>query len=342
MKKVLFSANDLGGAQAILPVVVALRKKGWKCAGILTGPARGAFKRPGVPFDDGSEMADEMLASYIDTHEPDVFLAGRSVAHTVDKRMLPMLKERDIKSLYVLDFWNYYSQWFSDKDKDFKYLPTIICVMDEMARADMLSEGFPPQCLRVTGNPHFEHFSDGIPQGTGEKYRILFISQPISMTDPKGKSSVYGFNEHEVFKALLLAWSSLPNEFYLQIRLHPKEDRHRYDEYLNERVTIAQEPAIEEAIAQAGLVVGMFSPVLMQALAAGKPIISYEPNLVGADPLPTNRLGLTNRLNNEEELADALLAYADGRMQGTQTDLSAIWPPGATERIIAELYRSTK
>lgn len=333
MKKALFSANDLGGAQAIMPVVDALTRRGWECRGVLTGLARGVFGRGAISFDDGSAMTDEDLSAYINAHQPNIFLAGRSVAYTVDKRMLLMLRERNIPSVYVLDFWNYYHQWFSDTDTDFKYLPDIVCVMDEMARQDMIAEGFPSERLRVTGNPHFEHFADGIERGAGDPHRILFMSQPIKALTPAGKPPEYEFDEIEVFEALERAFLTLPGEYCLQIRLHPKEDPHHYDSYLGERISLATEPTLEEAIAEAGLVVGMFSPVLLQALAAGKPVISYEPGLTGVDPFPTNRLGLTKRLDSEPELAEALRNYAEGKLKSVPVDLSAFWPSGAAESI---------
>src|SRR3989344_5478552 len=135
--KVLFSANDAGGANAIAPVIASLAGKGAELHGALSGPAQDIFAASGIPFTAGFSAS------------PEIFVAGTSAGDTPDKRIMRELT--GTPSLYVLDFWlNYWQRFSTTGKKDFAYLPTRICVMDEIAKGEMIAEGFPPERLIVT------------------------------------------------------------------------------------------------------------------------------------------------------------------------------------------------
>lgn len=332
-RKILFAANDPGGAQAIAPVIAELLRQGDECGGIATGPAQEIFSRTRVPFQAGGSLSDEALDKWVDAFEPSVFLAARSVDDAaIDKRVLLRLREKDVPSIYVLDFWNYYTQWFSSPGtKDLFYLPDIICVMDERARDDMIKEGFPAERLRITGNPHFDHFADGISRGNENKHQILFISQPISEN-----MAEHSFTEFDALRDIVELLRDSP-EYSLSIRLHPKERVDKYNDYLSATVQISKNETLEAALSEAGCVIGMFSPVLMQAAIAGKPTISYQPNLKANDPLPTNALGITKLACSPEELRQWLSVYKGGAFPSAETSVMQLFPKGATVRVIAVL-----
>lgn len=300
--RVFFAAQDPGGKNAIAPVIEALKA-------------------------EGADVGENVTT-------PDIFIAGTSAGESPDKRILRELGETP--SLYVLDFWSNYWQRFSTVGKkDFAYLPTRICIMDDVAKEEMLAEGFPAERLVVTGNPHFDHFADAITREGEETERILFVSQPISSVASLPGFGAVGYDEYAVLKDVLKA---LPEHYYLSLRLHPKEPVEKYEEFLGPRVRRAQESTLEEAVSRSGLVVGMSSPVLMQAAAADKKVLSYEPRLIGKDPLVSNRVGVTTRIENKEELAKALTAYSRGEWPFTVRPLREVWPAGATERVLGAVH----
>lgn len=299
--KVLFSSKDPGGANAIAPVIEALKT-------------------------EGAEVGENVTA-------PDIFIAGTSAGDSPDKQIMRMLGSTP--SLYVLDFWlNYWQRFSSLGEKDFAFLPTRICVMDDIAKEEMIAEGFPAERLVVTGNPHFDHFADAITQESEEKERILFISQPLSSVANMPGFSPIAYDEYAALKDMLQALETLPEHYYVSLRLHPKESSDKYEKYLGPRVRRASERTLEEALSGAGLVVGISSPVLMQAAAAGKYVLSYEPALIGKDPLVSNRVGVTTRIESKEALAKALTAYARGEWPFKTRSMREVWFPGATERVI--------
>ncbi|OGG73993.1 hypothetical protein A3A40_00570 [Candidatus Kaiserbacteria bacterium RIFCSPLOWO2_01_FULL_54_20] len=327
-KRILWSANDPGGMNAIAPVIRALIARGDEVVGITTGPAVAIAAQNGIAVQDASACPEEVLRGKVEAARSQVFLAGSSVGDSIDKKIFRLIPQ--VPSVYVLDFWSNYRMRFSAGEEDLGYLPTAICVIDELARREMLAAGFDGRRLHVTGNPHTEHFTEGITHDRENADEIVFISQPVREVD----GEKYGFDEYLVLEHLARAVQKMPEPFYLHIRLHPKDEPHKFDGHLGGRISMFTASSLEESLSTAGLVVGMFSPVLIQAAAAGKQVLSYEPGLKGEDPLATNRLGLTKKLATETELEDALRAYAAGEPPPATLDVSVLWPKGAAERIV--------
>lgn len=327
-KRILWSANDPGGMNAIVPVIDALVARGDVVTGIATGPAVGIAKQKNVAVQDATNYTGDELQKNVAAARPGVFLAGTSGGDSIDKKIFRLIPH--VPSVYVLDFWSGYRARFSKEGEDLAYLPSAICVMDELARQEMLTVGFEDAWIHVTGNPHTEHFTEGITREHEDSHELLFISQPVR----EAGDEKYGFDEYIVLEHLIRAVETLPEQFRFFIRLHPRDDSHKYDEYVNERVSMSPASSLEEALSTAGLVIGMFSPVLIQAAAVGKRVLSYEPGLKGEDPLATNRLGLTRKISDEKELQETLMAYSTGEPPPTALDVSALWPNGAAERIL--------
>lgn len=328
IKRIFFGANDAGGANAIAPVAAELANRGAIFKGFASGPARAIFTERGISSIDADLLSDVELDPAFDDFRPEIVLVGTSVGFTVEKRLTIRANARIVPSIAVLDFWSNYSLRFSKDKKDFAYLPTVVCVMDERARDEMVAEGFAPKRIAVTGNPHFDHFADGITRANEDSKEILFISQPLSemrnFTD-------YGFDEFDAASDIAEAMQRV-HGLHLNIRLHPKEDVHKYDKYLGENVSIA-DAALPAAISRAGLIIGIFSSVLIQAAAAGKYVISYEPGLIVEDPLATNRLGITKKVAAKADLEEVLKDYAANGPTPTMPDMGMLWPKGATERV---------
>jgi hypothetical protein len=291
MKRILFSAFDAGGGNAIFPVVKTISKnKKFKVLCIVGGPSKEIFRKEKIDFIDGDGLKDEKLAFLVERSGLDLFVGGTGLGLTLDKKILLLAKEQKIKSICILDFWSNYSKRFSDKPGDLKFLPDIVCVMDKIAKDEMIREGFSSGTIKITGNPYFEHFQKKIKKGKGRRSEILFVSQPYSEI-----KNDLGYNEFEVLDDILGALGDLPFSYKVIIRTHPAEDKNKFKCYLSRenRVEVDEEAPIEDLVSRAGLVVGMTSMVLFQAALAGKKVISYQPGFKGKDILITNKLGLS-------------------------------------------------
>lgn len=318
--RVLVTAQDPGGANAVIPVAEAFLRRGDTVVARVDGVARRMFESRGIPL---SNCAD-----------PTVVLLGTSGGESIEKRITTEFRNKS-PMLAVLDFWSNYWQRFSSPGiKDFAYLPDVVCVMDNVAKEEMVAEGFHPEHIMITGNPYFDHFADNITSEHEDSKRVLFISQPIRMD-----STVYGFAPviSDEYAALGAVMATLPPEHSLFIRLHPREPAGKYDSYVSDRVHIATEPTLEASLSASGLIVGVPSQVLMQAATANKKVLCYEPVLNGPDELVSNRVGVTTRIESPQELAHALAEYSAGKWPYANRPMREVWPAGATERVMKEV-----
>ena len=219
---------------------------------------------------------------------------------------------------------------FSTGTDDLVYLPDKVCVMDERAKKDMIAEGIPEDRIIVTGNPYFEHFTDGITNNNEDKYKFLFISQPIS-TLP---DTSYQFTEYEVLEGVCTVLEKLPTDYHLSIRLHPRDDIHKYERFLSNRITLSNEDILEKDLSQSRTIIGMCSPVLMQAALAGKRVIRYIPHTTTTfDDVFGYSLPV---IASEELLFEKLTSVIEERVD---TLLPSGWlVPGATENIVRLVY----
>lgn len=311
MMRILWFAGDPGGYDSIRPVLDACAARGDELFGIAAEPALGIARREGRRVAASAPRHEAIAQAR--GFGPAVCLAGTSGGPSPDKEIMP---EVGVPSICVVDFWTNYLSRFSAA------LPSAICAIDDRMREEMVALGFPAAVIRVTGNPGFDDLARGI-RVKGEPGRTLFISQPVSRD-----ATLYGFDEFMVVSDLIAA---LPRSHSLAIRLHPRDDRHAYDHYLGSRVALSEEDDLDEDLSRAALVVGMFSPVLIRAAAAGKLAISYEPGLAIEDPLPTNAMGLTVACRSVEELRAALARGPLKHYAGP------IFPPGACARVCAVL-----
>lgn len=314
---VLISAQDPGGANSVIPVAVELMNRGHEVVAQVEGAAHDMFVMRGIPLGI--------------CHDPTVVLLGTSGGESIEKRVTVETRGK-APAVAVLDFWSNYWQRFSSPGiKDFAYLPDLVCVMDDIAKEGMVADGFPPERLMVTGNPHFDHFADGITTERENQKRILFISQPIRTDGALPGFVPPLFDEYAILETMR---ATLPNGHVLSIRLHPRDDADKYDSYMDNRIRIAPEATLEEAISGSGLIIGVASPVLIQAAAAGKKVLSYQPALNGPDEMVSNRVGVTTLIDSPQALTRTLKAYAEGKWPYRTRPLREVWPAGATERVV--------
>lgn len=309
--KVFVSAQDPGGANSVAPVAEALMRRGDTVVAQVEGAARDIFAKRGIP----SGMCED----------PQVVLVGTSGGESIEKCVTGEMRGK-APVVAVLDFWSNYWQRFSLPGvKDFAYLPDRVCVMDDAAKEEMVAEGFPPERLAITGNPHFDHFAAGVTRDHEDPKRILFISQPIRDDGALPGFMPAAIDEYAILAALIAV---LPSGHYVSIRLHPRDARDKYDSTLGERVRMASEPSLEAALSASAAAVGGATPVLLQAAAVGKRAVLYAPEGGSADILALERLGIP-RAHTPEALSAALAAPPAGAAFRAQL------PLGATERVLA-------
>lgn len=324
MSTIIISATDPGGGNSVFPLLSPLRKREYKVMSILENESCNMWDQEGERYIDAGTLSESFLAELFEKNKPNLVITGTSAGVTIEKKITKEARNRNISCIAVLDFWSHYWQRFSSPGKkDFMYLPDVVCVMDDVAKQEMVDEGFDEGILYVTGNPHFDHFADGITSLDEDSERIVFISQPLSTLSEKKGFTEYGYDEMEVLSDIVGILEKEAYNYTLVIRPHPKEDPSKFDMFKNRQVRVSNQSSLVQDISSAGLIVGMCSSVLLQAAIAQKKVISYQPNLIGKDPLVSNRYGWTHGIYKKGELKDAIEKYFLDTLQPSAISFSS-------------------
>lgn len=309
--KIIVSADNAGGANAILPVVKKLLKNGHNLTIVLGGAAKSIFKDAKICFYIGEKISDRDLKKMIRVGKYDYFLAGTSLGDTIDKKIRRYCEAGGVPTIYVMDTWVNYWWRFGDeiKKNDFLSSRTYICVVDDKMKKEMIAEGFPASRIKITGNPYFNTFTKDITDKKNKKNKILFISQKLK----NNGGQKWPYDEFVVLEDLLKVLEEIILPHKLMVRLHPQEKQGKFD-YLLSRYKFSYDKMrdVKKSLSSSGLVIGMNSVVLFQAALAGKKVISYQPYLRGKDCLVSNRMGLSKLVTDKDKFTVLLKKYFRG------------------------------
>ncbi len=298
--KVVFAADNPGGMDSIKPVYE---------------------KMGGKIFSHKDILSNEEIEKILKSEKPDFVLCGTSLGNeSLDKRFTRIAKKIGIPCAAVLDFWVNYKVRFINA------MPDKIFVMDEFAKDEMIKEGFNPDMIVVTGNPHFDSFKELKSEGDF----AVFFSQPFSELENN-----LGMNEFEILKDIEDVWKKLKIDKDLKIKLHPTtKNREKYEEFLEGKFSMTEENA-KSLIDNSFLVIGMNSMALFEASVCGRKTLSYQPGLNIKDPLITNKMGISKAVYKKEDLADALKKLIDEKPLAKKLKMVQ----NATENVVLEINK---
>lgn len=305
--RIVAIAGDPGGAAALAPVVsVLMNSSQYEVAPCAYAQASSLWQSLGLTPGPVDALPERLAAA-------DFLLTATSVNdRNVEQQALVLARNQGIPSLTLLDFWSNYRLRFTNAKGQW-VLPDRIAIMDELARTEMVAEGFPPERLVVTGQPAFDRLALArhafTPQrrqtlrsemGVGETgYLVLFISQPFAdiYGSQMAARATLGFDEYDVLEHCVQVLSQLARQhriaLTLAIRPHPRESADKFKKIQEGsfRTVICNTPDQLEAALSADLILGMNSVLLHEATLMGCPVVSVQLGLKIADPLPSNRNG---------------------------------------------------
>lgn len=346
---VVVVAQDPGGAAAVLPVIRELARRARLPLEVLgRRHACSLFARSGITFADVDELVGSMAAearrewidAYVGRRGPGAVLTATSHHAGLETFFIRRARRLGIPALAVLDAWCFYRVRFleeGERELEAAHLPDVVCVMDELARTEMIGEGFPPRILEVTGQPALDDFVQWARSTAAEsaatslRHRLLgdsgealvaFFSQPLrQVTGPPGGPEFRGYYEDEVLELVARSLHAIGRPARVVVKPHPKEvwDRGK-DEHLEElqarlsgiRLHRSAEDA-DELVMASDLVVGMSSIVLVKAFLAGRQVVSVQPGLAIEDPVMMSRAGWLPTVTCRDHLLPRLAECLDSR-----------------------------
>lgn len=302
--RILFVAHDMGGINAIIPVIRLLSRKHPRVLvkNIFTGPAEKYARTKNITHIRLMKMTPNDLETILDTFQPDMIVSGTSSGVTLEKLFLPLARKRGILTVAILDAWLNYSYQFSrnvNGSFGLADLPDWIFVMDETAKRGMVRAGFPCDRLIVTGNPFFETFRP-LPTMSNSQFgkTVLWVDQHFSELIRGGVHETVGFDELEAFQDAVKELERYDAINRIIIKLHPgAHDRHRYDAIIRSTrlpIIFAGNESLGVLFRKSHIIIGMNSAVLFEAALRGKTVVSYQPRSSRVfDPLMSNRLHIS-------------------------------------------------
>ncbi len=348
-KKIIIAAHDAGGMDSLIPVIGKLfQDSSYEVTCLVHGPAKKLLDQRQYRYADADTLSDAELEMLVVDVAPDVILTGTSSGLTIEKKLLKIAQAKKIPTVAIIDFWINYNLQFSFAAKGKAKavdLPDLILVMDDLAKREMIAEGFPEEKIVITGNPHFESFKI-FPPPPVENQNIVFIDQGFSGLYHEGFHENMGFDEIEVMRDLIRALSEMGFAGKVIVKFHPAtQNRAKYDALVKPtsiKIELDSKDTLEKSLAESRLVVGMTSMALFEAALGGKIVISYQPHPARLpDPLISNRLGLSHFAYNygdfKKILTKTLLGKA--KQEINQSLIDQYTKNHATLKVIEEIEK---
>jgi hypothetical protein len=285
-RKIVAVAHDIGGAQAIYPVIARLRRRPNLRVNVVAGGfAQKVFARF-RPENATTDWSESEIDKYLDQNRPDLLLSATSWKSTLEQGFRNRADVRRIPSVVVIDFWsNYRSRWH-DATYRFEDSQDRVCVMDQQTAAVMSSEGYPPALLHVTGQPHLERrFQRGFqrqpPLETKREIHVLFLTISLIALGLKDDPVV----PIQIVCQALHQWSiTTKKNVLLTIRPHPHEKPEpdfleRVRAIAPSGVTVRMADRTQPILGQlkkSDLVLGYITMGLFEARSLGKQAIAIQ------------------------------------------------------------------
>jgi CDP-Glycerol:Poly(glycerophosphate) glycerophosphotransferase len=285
-----------------------------------SGLAAAAFEEAHISFssfDMSIEVMPGRAAQLLDAMKPGAVLAGTSAGVTFEKMLIETAKRRGIPTIGVLDHWSNYLLRFQGPGGSGHYFPSILAVMDDAARADLLAEGYAYDAIVVTGQPAFdalvaldERQRPAIRETFGvraDERLLVFASEPLRRDH--GRS--LGFDETDALRMLLEVVGTLPGAApRVLIKPHPTEPIEALSAVAARspvQTAVVPDAVPRDLVLAADVVVGMTSVILLESALLGTPVVSLQPNLRTADQFIGTRLGIVRPAYDSAACRSALV-----------------------------------
>lgn len=354
-------SGDPGGAEALAPVLVALKANGTAAIAYAYRQAQAVWTERGLAHEVLSEQTDEAAcADVLHKHKPDLVLTSTSVnGVNLEQKFTAAARMSGIPSLAVLDMWSNYRSRFANESGELTFLADRVAVMDERAQAEMIAEGIDKERLVVTGQPAFEDIASWRNSAPGDLRQtvrsalgiaetdlfVVFGSQPICSLlgmDPSAPGHI-GYTERTVIQLLVAALEgiadSLQRQITLLIRPHPREAAESFTWVPPSTVKtlVSSRFHRREVALAADVVTGMNSAFLIESSCLARPTVSLQPGLRQPDTLPAGGFGVIHALYDPVDIQPVLqqLLSSEPSVQRCRESASM----RATENILALIGR---
>ena len=280
-------------------------------------------------------------------------ITGTSVDDYTERFLWKACEILGIPSIAVIDQWTNLGIRFSrfdylhendyTRESSHDYLPTRICVMDDLAKDIITGEGVPVDLVMVTGQPHFDMVRKRFEEASTKDETatvITFVSEPIFRDyDDYGSVDYWGFNEFSTFDELIGVIREksdlIDEDIKVIVRPHPRDDLKMWEDrlasiqYMN--ICIDSDSTTYELLKKSSLICGMSSMMLLEAVICGVPIMSIMIGLKRDNPFVLNNIGVCPTITDSNLLKESIGDFLCGKYNNI-TDF--LYIDHATENVL--------
>ena len=306
MKKILFYINEPGAANVIEPLIEKVQQISEVSVHIIASSfVRERLKKYSLNLIDSDNFFTEKK---LNIKEYRLVITGASFPPDREIRLWQECSLEGVLSIAILDQWMHYRERFCLEKAELLRFPSMIGIMDNLGKKEMLNEGFPEDVLYISGHPYLE--SVQLKMNTFSRNEQSF-SNILFLAEPRHLGKNLGYNEHDIFEILLKGLEEVyfDKNVKLTCKLHPRHKKNSFDRYKNVAsnidLMIDADSNMKELINNNDIIIGMSSVSLIEATLLKKPIISLQVGLNTTDPFLFSRTGVL----------DAALSYDDFLLQ---------------------------
>jgi hypothetical protein len=224
-RKILVVCHDIGGAQAVFPVIQRLKIEPDTHVDVVAGHfAHKLFDRFSPEIAD-ADWSEQEIDQFLERTRPQLFLTSTSWKSSLEQGFRNRAHLLGVPSVVLIDFWSNYRLRWQYAAYRYEESKDHVCVMDRRTARAMQKEGYPTENIHVTGQPHLEkclrqRIREASRSGEMKRKRVLLLSNALSALgledDPTAPIRV-------ICKALAEWYARTNTPIVLSIRQHPHE-----------------------------------------------------------------------------------------------------------------------
>jgi len=294
--RLLCLVHEVGAAAYLLPLwrrYLAAGGPDWVLSA--TDAVRRFLTRSQLPLEAVVDLLEPAAVSaWIARERPSMVLLS-ATHHPCERAAIEACRTSGIPTVGLIDTWVNYRYRF-DWQADGLCLPDHLLMPDQTAIDEAVAEGLPLEVCTAIGQPAWECVQP-LPLPAGR--RTMFVCQPLAERYERR----LGYTEADAWALVREAAQQFPDLLGpLHYALHPVGATPEGDQLGDAR--LVSDGA--RALADVDVVLGMSSSLMVDALLAGRRVVSVQPGMLGDNLDPLSRQGHIARVESVDALQAAL------------------------------------
>lgn len=353
-KNVLLFAEDPGGANFIRYLPEAIKTYGMEPVLFASGTAIIFLRERGYKCHSLPDGQEEKLLKKL---SPVFVIVGTAAnPEAVSHSLVDISKALAIPTIGVVDAVMSAPIRFKGKTNNpLAHVPDWLFVPDKTTADGYVSLGYNKNNISVTGHPHHHYVSTWAKELSHKDHKtirsrlfssdienkkvIIFAAEPpipLENISPQ-HGTIKGWGDttertHVALQALIDIVQKDRNKYFIVLRLHARNERKLFDQYMNDVDLISVGGEALELVAASDVVVGLTSSLIIEAAVMGWPTISVVMNENDAKELPMQVMEKVYQVSTMEAFHKALRnCFVKGQ---ENQDATASWTSSSVPRFI--------